>query len=183
MNSSPASSGGSSSSWRTDRGHVCHDCSKTFKSSHQLAQHTRIHTGEKPYKCCYCDKSFKQLSHLQQHTRLHTGERPYKCPKADCGKAFIQLSNLNQHLKVHSSSRTDFTTNLVCAICCKIFKTESSLLSHKCSSQATSSANLVRPHPYLPGQPKETRGRPPKKPKVSDDHQHAVVSHIHHFSP
>lgn len=55
------------------RCHPCEHCNKSFTSSHQLAQHNRIHTGEKPYKCSYCDKKFKQLSHVQQHTRLHTG--------------------------------------------------------------------------------------------------------------
>ncbi len=55
------------------RCHPCDHCNKSFTSSHQLAQHNRIHTGEKPYKCSYCDKKFKQLSHVQQHTRLHTG--------------------------------------------------------------------------------------------------------------
>ena len=31
--------------------HGCSRCSKSFTSVHQLAQHTRVHTGEKPYKC------------------------------------------------------------------------------------------------------------------------------------
>jgi len=53
--------------------HQCENCSKSFSSSHQLAQHSRTHSGEKPYKCSYCERSFKQLSHVQQHTRLHTG--------------------------------------------------------------------------------------------------------------
>ena len=55
------------------RAFPCEQCSKSFNSSHQLAQHSRVHTGEKPYKCSYCDRKFKQLSHVQQHTRLHTG--------------------------------------------------------------------------------------------------------------
>ena len=45
-----------------------------------------------------------KLSHVQQHTRLHTGERPYKCSELNCGRSFIQLSNLQQHMKTHSSS-------------------------------------------------------------------------------
>jgi len=110
--------------------HHCPTCPKSFSSKHLLVQHSRVHTGERPYKCAICDlmfkqlshvhqhtrkvhtgekpyecklceRRFKQLSHLQQHTRLHLGERPYKCHIPECGRAFIQLSNLQQHLRIH----------------------------------------------------------------------------------
>lgn len=57
----------------------------------------------------------------------------------DCGKSFIQLSNLNQHLKTHTSSRGsssgDGNSNLVCTLCARIFKSESSLVTHKCKGR------------------------------------------------
>ncbi|QQP52054.1 Putative LOC100679002, partial [Caligus rogercresseyi] len=62
----------SSASRPSSKYHTCSQCLKSFTSNHQLVQHSRVHTGEKPYKCSYCDKKFKQLSHVQQHTRLHT---------------------------------------------------------------------------------------------------------------
>lgn len=46
---------------------------------------------------------FSENSHLQQHSRLHSGERPYKCTELNCGRTFIQLSNLQQHQKTHSN--------------------------------------------------------------------------------
>ena len=110
----------------------------------------------------------------KQRTPSHgSGERPYKCPKSECGKAFIQLSNLNQHLKIHSSSRSDFTTNLVCTFCSKIFKTESGLLTHKCRSSSSSSSveNHVGSRAGLAFGRKETRGRPPKNPKPLESPQ------------
>ncbi|KAL1428232.1 hypothetical protein MTO96_002633 [Rhipicephalus appendiculatus] len=117
--------------------HQCTQCLKSFSSTHQLAQHVRIHTGEKPYKCSYCERRFKQLSHVQQHTRLHTGERPYKCHVAECGRAFIQLSNLQQHLRNHDSQMERAKSRpFHCNICGKGFASDSSLRTHRSKQHA-----------------------------------------------
>ncbi|KAL3228010.1 hypothetical protein MRX96_003941 [Rhipicephalus microplus] len=117
--------------------HQCTQCLKSFSSTHQLAQHARIHTGEKPYKCSYCERRFKQLSHVQQHTRLHTGERPYKCHVAECGRAFIQLSNLQQHLRNHDSQMERAKSRpFHCNICGKGFASDSSLRTHRSKQHA-----------------------------------------------
>lgn len=134
------------------RAHPCDQCNKSFSSSHQLAQHSRVHSGEKPYKCSFCDRHFKQLSHVQQHTRLHTGkkfllffridflifplgERPYKCVATNCGRSFIQLSNLQQHMKTHSSLEKSINKNnekrFFCTHCGRSFKGEISLITHQ----------------------------------------------------
>ncbi|EEC13005.1 zinc finger protein, putative [Ixodes scapularis] len=140
--------------------HQCGQCLKSFSSTHQLAQHVRIHTGEKPYKCSYCERRFKQLSHVQQHTRLHTGkhglslfftstvltvvtclspcwERPYKCHLPECGRAFIQLSNLQQHLRNHDSQMERAKSRpFHCNICGKGFASDSSLRTHRSKQHA-----------------------------------------------
>ena len=66
------------------------------------------------FKGDYCEKRFTQLSHLWQHTRRHTGERPYKCDIGQCDKSFTQLSNLQSHLKTHGekASASSQTVNL-----------------------------------------------------------------------
>ncbi|KAF7493373.1 Putative zinc finger protein [Sarcoptes scabiei] len=123
--------------------HLCPQCQKSFSSTHQLAQHNRIHSGEKPYGCSFCERKFKQLSHLQQHTRLHTGERPYKC---DCGRSFIQLSNLQQHMKTHISEPINSKSekNFFCVHCGKGFKGQTSLYLHQSKNdQTTSTSQLI----------------------------------------
>jgi hypothetical protein len=112
--------------------HPCPRCSKRFNSLHQLAQHTRVHTGEKPFKCPFCERRFKQQSHVKQHTRLHTGERPYKCSEPSCGRSFVQLSNLQQHMSNHSKEDVGKIKepNFHCTICGKGFATQSSLVLH-----------------------------------------------------
>jgi len=49
--------------------------------------------------CQYCDKSFTKNFDLQQHTRSHTGEKPFQC--IVCGRAFAQKSNVKKHLQTH----------------------------------------------------------------------------------
>ena len=49
--------------------------------------------------CQYCDRSFTKNFDLQQHTRSHTGEKPFQC--IVCGRAFAQKSNVKKHLQTH----------------------------------------------------------------------------------
>ena len=102
----------------------CNICGKAFYTNAELAKHTRVHTGERPYKCNLCGKRFADNCNLSRHGRVHTGEKPYMCDI--CGKAFAFGSNLKVHKVVHNKA-----TPHQCEMCDKAFKLPQNLKQHR----------------------------------------------------
>ncbi|XP_061593464.1 zinc finger protein with KRAB and SCAN domains 8-like [Cololabis saira] len=86
---------------------TCKFCGKKCLRNSHLVEHTRIHTGEKPYSCQICGKRFASSGNMKSHVSSHSGFRPV-CP--NCGKSFGQLSALKAHMI--KSCKPQFPDNL-----------------------------------------------------------------------
>ncbi|TFK62256.1 transcription factor iiia [Pluteus cervinus] len=79
-------------------------CGKAYTKPVRLAEHTRSHTGERPFVCHTCNKSYLRETHLQAHERSHLpgSARPLACTWVGCVKRFWTSQHLRVHLEWHS---------------------------------------------------------------------------------
>ncbi|KAJ7639057.1 hypothetical protein FB45DRAFT_419250 [Roridomyces roridus] len=77
----------------------CSQCSRSFTRKGDLARHSHVHTGVRPYVCPECGKAFSQSSGLKTHFNTHTGEKPYLCGISSCESAFGDPSSCARHRK------------------------------------------------------------------------------------
>ncbi|OWK06394.1 hypothetical protein Celaphus_00012436 [Cervus elaphus hippelaphus] len=101
----------------------CPDCGRRFRLQGQLRSHRRLHTGERPFLCPDCGKSYRVKADLKAHQLLHGGPMPFSC---ECGKGFAKQSKLVEHVRTHTGEKP-----FQCPQCDKRFRLKAQLLSHQ----------------------------------------------------
>ncbi|XP_063052059.1 zinc finger protein 454-like isoform X2 [Engraulis encrasicolus] len=107
----------------TPRLYACSKCDKVYMQKISLANHKKIHTGERPHECSHCGRTFTVKATLIAHIRTHTGQRPYEC--SICGKRFIQSTSLVAHKRIHTGEKP-----YLCSFCGKGFPSSGACLIH-----------------------------------------------------
>lgn len=119
----------------------CPKCDKIFDRIGKYESHTRVHTGEKPFKCDICLQCYSTKSNLTVHKKKHDSDTPiqrkeHKCPF--CNKLHASRKTLSRHVKrFHPDHLQEFLTQKKkksegwkCDICHKSFSRRPHLEEH-----------------------------------------------------
>jgi hypothetical protein len=90
-------------------------CRYMSKIKTNFFNHTRTHTGEKPFECPHCHKKVIAFGNWKDHVRRHEGVRNFSCPLKGCGVKFYRRNQLVEHgleTRVHKNHSEEFLKQL-----------------------------------------------------------------------
>lgn len=81
-----------------DGHYFCDLCSNKYLTKHQLAEHIRLHTGDRPYRCTVCNKSFYYDFNLRAHRKYHQSIQLYQCIYClkNCARKWVTIDLIIQ---------------------------------------------------------------------------------------
>ncbi|KAG7395342.1 hypothetical protein PHYBOEH_003904 [Phytophthora boehmeriae] len=104
-------------------------CERSFTDSFSLAEHLKMHAGEKRHICPVrtCGRRFSTPGNLSRHKRLHGPIKPLECPVTGCICTFRSENKLSKHMKFHLGGSVHVCPSPACG---KTFSTAGNLNRH-----------------------------------------------------
>lgn len=103
-------------------------CKAVLTNNSSLREHSRTHTGDRPYACRHpsCAKTFKTSGQRSRHEIGHT-DRRFACTYPGCTETFGREDSLQRHGNTHTR-----TSIYVCDVvgCGKPFLRKEALADH-----------------------------------------------------
>ncbi|XP_021697539.1 zinc finger protein Xfin isoform X1 [Aedes aegypti] len=82
--------------------HRCSRCKTVFIKRCSAEEHiAKVHLDVKRYTCSVCGRGFHRPRDLEDHSRVHTGERPFVCPVGGCDYSSSWCTTVYRHVRKH----------------------------------------------------------------------------------
>ncbi len=126
----------------------CKICGKCFGKQWDLLQHSRTHTGEKPFQCLLCGRESNQKSNAKKHVDSHRvwtknlmktpgnlDDGPPLHKRYECIFCTVVSSSYKEY-QTHLRLTHDSEKRFHCQMCLTYFDSASDLMSHRQAKHA-----------------------------------------------
>ncbi|XP_032064685.1 zinc finger protein 160-like [Thamnophis elegans] len=166
--------------------HQCQYCGKYLSTRIILANHEKLHTGERPYKCHECPESFIRKHHLFRHLAIHLRELSNDDAKSLSVKSYhtmrikshhygqkapedlLPASDVTRRSGLAKHPKITTQENYVCQHCGKCMRTKSAFVNH-----GKVHRRKEQPYPHLEHEENTSQ----EEPLASHQETHTVGKH------